>query len=84
MTLPNATAERHVGLLLADINRLVLMTVLKRVPMPDLNIDMGDMTKELGNVTQSAGEVIKGAGEAVDTTRKSILGAIKDKAKNVK
>lgn len=55
-----------------DINRLVLLTVLKKAGLPSIGIDMGQLAGSLGNITNSAGEVVKGL---TDTLGKTGAGA---------
>ncbi|MBI5819039.1 MAG: hypothetical protein HZA88_08620 [Verrucomicrobia bacterium] len=55
-----------------DINRLVLLTVLKKAGLPSIGIDMGQLAGSLGNVTNAAGETLKGL---TDTLGKTGAGA---------
>ena len=48
-----------------DISRLVLLTVMSQVHLPDIGIKPDDLKKGLSNVTNQAGVVLKGAGDAV-------------------
>jgi hypothetical protein len=59
-----------------DITRLVLLTVMSQVHLPDIGIKTEDLKKGLGNVTNAAGEALKGAAEATkglfDTIKKAV------------
>jgi len=55
-----------------DINRLVLLTVLKKADLPDIGIDVGKLGDSLGNITNAAGETVKGL---ADTLGKAGAGA---------
>lgn len=55
-----------------DINRLVLLTVLKKAGLPPIGIDIGQLTGSLGNITNAAGEALKGL---TDTLGKTGAGA---------
>ncbi|MGO9245353.1 MAG: hypothetical protein ACLP0A_11635 [Verrucomicrobiia bacterium] len=48
-----------------DISRLVLLTVLGNVRLPDIGINANDLKKNLGDVTNQAGQALQGAGEAI-------------------
>lgn len=48
-----------------DISRLVLLTVMGNVRLPDIGIDANDLKKNLTNVTSQAGQALQGAGEAI-------------------
>lgn len=48
-----------------DISRLVLLTVLGNVHLPDIGINANDLEKDLTNVTNQAGQALEGAGEAI-------------------
>jgi hypothetical protein len=56
-----------------DITRLVLLTVMSQVHLPDIGIKPEDLKKNLTNVTTQAGQALKGAGDAVG----GFLGGIK-------
>ncbi len=51
-----------------DINRLVLLTVLKKAGLPDIGIDMGKLGASLGNITNVAGETVKGLTDVLGKT----------------
>jgi len=51
-----------------DINRLVLLTVLKKAGLPSIGIDIGQLAGSLGNITNSAGEVVKGLTDTLGKT----------------
>jgi len=55
-----------------DINRLVLLTVMKKAGLPAIGIDAGQLTGSLGNITNVAGEAVK---SLTDTFGKSGAGA---------
>ena len=44
-----------------DITRLVLLTVMSQVHLPDIGIKPDELKKGLGNVTDTAGKAVKGA-----------------------
>jgi hypothetical protein len=51
-----------------DINRLVLLTVLKKAGLPSIGIDLGQLSGSLGNITNTAGETIKNLTETLGKT----------------
>jgi hypothetical protein len=59
-----------------DISRLVLLTVMSQVKLPDIGIKPEDLKKNLSDVTTQAGQALKGASDAVgglfDNLKKSI------------
>ncbi|MCX6899879.1 MAG: hypothetical protein NT105_14410 [Verrucomicrobia bacterium] len=73
-----------------DINRLVLLTVLKKAGLPNIGIDVGQLTGSLGNITNVAGETVKGLADtlgkagagAADTVQKTGKGLF-DSLKNI-
>lgn len=73
-----------------DINRLVLLTVLKKAGLPDIGIDVGKLGDSLGNITNAAGETVKGLADrlgkagagAADTVQKTGKGLF-DSLKNI-
>ncbi|MFA5192656.1 MAG: hypothetical protein WC740_18260 [Verrucomicrobiia bacterium] len=48
-----------------DINRLVLLTVMKSAKLPFIGVNTKDIAGSLGNVTNSAGEAVKGLTESL-------------------
>lgn len=48
-----------------DISRLVLLTVMSQVHLPDIGVNANDLKKNLTNVTNQAGQALQGAGEAL-------------------
>lgn len=60
-----------------DITRLVLLTVMSQVRLPDIGIKPEDLKKGLGDVTSAAGEVLKGAAETAGEAGKGLFDAIK-------
>ena len=60
-----------------DITRLVLMTVMSQVRLPDIGIKMDDLKKGLGNVTDTAGKTVKGAAGSVGNAGKGVFDTIK-------
>lgn len=48
-----------------DINRLVLLTVMKSAKLPFIGVNAKDIAGSLGNVTNSAGEAVKGLTESL-------------------
>jgi hypothetical protein len=61
-----------------DISRLVLLTVMSQVHLPDIGIKADDLKKGLGNVTDDAGKALEGAAEAgkglFDSIKKALPG----------
>lgn len=61
-----------------DISRLVLLTVMSQVRLPDIGIKTEDLKKGLEGVTSVAGETLKGAAEAgkglFDSIKKAVPG----------
>ena len=59
-----------------DITRLVLLTVMSQVHLPDIGINTEDLKKNLGDVTNQAGQALQGAASAVggllDGIKKSV------------
>ena len=59
-----------------DITRLVLLTVMSQVHLPDIGINTEELKKNLGDVTNQAGQALQGAAGAVgglfDGLKKSI------------
>ena len=60
-----------------DITRLVLLTVMSQVHLPDIGIKMDDLKKNLGSVTDSAGKTLQGASQEVEKTTKGLFDSIK-------
>jgi hypothetical protein len=48
-----------------DISRLILLTVMGQVRLPDIGINANDLKKNLGNVTNQAGQALQGAAGAI-------------------
>ena len=59
-----------------DITRLVLLTVMSQVRLPDIGIKMDDLKKNLGSVTDSAGKTLQGASQEVEKTTKGLFDSI--------
>jgi uncharacterized protein involved in outer membrane biogenesis len=59
-----------------DITRLVLLTVMSQVHLPDIGINTEDLKKNLGDVTNQAGQALQGAAGALgglfDGIKKSV------------
>lgn len=51
-----------------DINRLVLLTVLKKAGLPSIGIDLGQLSGSLGNITNAAGETLKNLTDTLGKT----------------
>lgn len=51
-----------------DINRLVLLTVMKKAGLPSIGIDLGQLSGSLGNITNAAGETMKNLTETLGKT----------------
>ena len=51
-----------------DINRLVLLTVLKKAGLPNIGIDLGQLSGSLGNISNAAGEAVKGLKDMLGKT----------------
>ncbi len=60
-----------------DITRLVLVTMLGKVHLPDIGVNMDQLTKGLGNVTDAAGTAIKGAADTLNKAGQSIFDTFK-------
>jgi hypothetical protein len=58
VTYPNITDS-------TDISRLVLLTVLGQVHLPDIGITANDLKKNLSDVTNQAGQAFQGAADAI-------------------
>jgi hypothetical protein len=58
VTYPNITDS-------TDITRLVLLTVMSQVKLPDIGIKADDLKKGLSSVTNQVGQVLKGATDTV-------------------
>ncbi len=58
VTYPNITDS-------TDISRLVLLTVMSQVHIPDIGINANDLKKNLTNVTNQAGQALQGATDAI-------------------
>ena len=48
-----------------EINRLVLLTVVKKAKLPFIGIDATQLAGSLGNITNSAGEAVKGLADSL-------------------
>jgi hypothetical protein len=48
----------------ADVTRLALVTMMSKVPLPDMGIKLEDLQKRLSQVGTAAGEAVKGVTEA--------------------
>lgn len=48
-----------------DITRLVLLTVMSQVRLPDIGVNTDDLKKNLGDVGNQAGQALKGATDAI-------------------
>jgi hypothetical protein len=78
-TIPlNIDATYHDITEATPITRLVLMTVVTQVRLPDIGVKPEDLTKGLENVAGKAGQVLKGATEAgkglFDTIKRAVPG----------
>lgn len=60
-----------------DITRLVLITMMSRVRLPDFGIDTAGLTQGLGDVAGAAGEAVKDTAEAVGEATKGLFDSIK-------
>jgi hypothetical protein len=60
-----------------DITRLVLMTMLTQVHLPDFGVNVNDLKKNLGNVTDSAGKALQGVSQDVEKATKGLFESIK-------
>jgi hypothetical protein len=49
-----------------DISRLILLTVMGQVHLPDIGVTANDLKKNLSNVTNQAGQALQGAAGAID------------------
>jgi hypothetical protein len=48
-----------------DITRLILLTVMGQVHLPDIGVNVNDLKKNLTNVTNQAGQALQGATDAI-------------------
>lgn len=60
-----------------DITRLVLLTVMSRVNLPDIGIKTEDLKKSLGNVTDSAGKTLENVSKTAEEAGKGLFDTIK-------
>lgn len=60
-----------------DITRLVLLTVMSRVNLPDIGISTEDLKKNLGNVTGSAGKTLENVSKTAEEAGKGLFDTIK-------
>jgi hypothetical protein len=58
-----------------QINKLVLLTVLSKVKLPDIGIPADDLARGVGSVTNATGKVIKGAGDVLEGAGEGIFDA---------
>jgi uncharacterized protein involved in outer membrane biogenesis len=61
-----------------DITRLVLLTVMGKVRLPEIGIKPEDLTKNLGNVRTMAEGIIKGAAGTLEKSGEGLLDAVKE------
>ncbi|HUK82464.1 MAG TPA: hypothetical protein VLZ12_07535 [Verrucomicrobiae bacterium] len=64
-----------------DISRLVLLTVLTQVHLPDIGIKTDDLKKDLGNIGTSVTEALSGATNALDQVGKDLGNVFKNLGK---
>ncbi len=55
-----------------DISRLVMLTVMSQIHLPDIGINTDDLKKSLGSVQNTAGQAVKGATDALGGLFKSL------------
>jgi len=55
-----------------DITRLVLLTVMSQVRLPDIGINTDELKKNLGDVTNQAGQALNGAADSLDKAGKTL------------
>ncbi len=60
-----------------DITRLVLITMMSQVRLPDFGIDTAGLTQGLGDAAGAAGEAVKDTAEAVGEATKGLFDSIK-------
>ncbi|HTS19374.1 MAG TPA: hypothetical protein VMP11_17490 [Verrucomicrobiae bacterium] len=65
-----------------DISKLVLLTVLGNVHLPDIGVNANDLKKNLGDVTNQAGQALQGAGEALGGLFDNLQKDLSSKEKN--
>ncbi len=58
-----------------DVTRLVLLTVMSQVKLPDLGIKPEDLKKNLGSAVKGVGETLDKAGQGIFDTIKNVGGA---------
>lgn len=56
-----------------DINRLVLLAVMSKVPLPEFGIKPDDITKGLGDVLKGTGDVLEKTGKGVFDVLKKVV-----------
>jgi hypothetical protein len=61
----------------SDISRLVLLTVMNHVKLPDIGINVDDLKKGLGNMTGAAGKVLEGVSKTAEEAGKGMFDTIK-------
>jgi hypothetical protein len=66
-----------------DINRLVLLTVLKKAGLPSIGIDLGQLSGSLGNITNAAGETLKGLTDTLGKTGADAAAALQQTGKGL-
>ena len=66
-----------------DINRLVLLTVLKRAGLPNIGIDVGQLTGSLSNITNAGGEALKGLTDTFGKTGTDAAGTLQKAGKGL-
>jgi hypothetical protein len=60
-----------------DITRLVLLTVMSQVRLPDIGVSVNDLKKNLGDVSGNATKVLQGATENLDKAGKGFGDSLK-------
>lgn len=56
-----------------DITRLVLLTVMSQVRLPDIGISVNDLKKNLGDVSGTATKALQDASETIEKTGKGLF-----------
>jgi len=59
-----------------DITRLVLMTMMSQVHLPDIGINMNELKQNLSGVTDSAGKALQGASQELEKSTKGFFNSL--------
>ncbi|HUI05482.1 MAG TPA: hypothetical protein VL486_00595 [Verrucomicrobiae bacterium] len=59
-----------------DITRLVLMTMMSQVRLPDIGVNVNDLKKNLSGVTDSTGKALEGASQELEKSTKGFFNSL--------